>query len=805
VTKEQRFFDALRDVFVGAKVDGESGFINLMAIKSRYYTEGVFPRLKEDIAAALQPFPEFREELFERLYDFFHRYFSESGSIYFRHTALHQSVYEKVYTDDRDVVLFWKTHMLYYVKTDRLFRSMEVEVEGRRFWFDASKLEHKKANEKREVVYAFRERRDDGVLVFDTAYSERGTKTRTEDALRAIKKAGSDVGEELLSRAFRVFEKQSEVDYFINKDARAFLEEQFDLWMYQYLFKGVTQWTDRRIRQLQALKDIAFKIIAFIAQFEDELVRIWNKPKFALNSRYVITLDRIVAQEGGWDVLRRLLAHSGIAAQVAEWTALGMAPEGVSADAVFVEDLTGLHLVERWEHLPVDTSYFKDLELDILGLFDHLDDALDGRLIKSENYQALRTLEQKLRGQVQCIYIDPPFNTGTDFAFLDQYQDATWLSVMEDRLRVAHGLLQDSGTLWLHLDWNADHRGRELLDRRFGRDAFVNEIVWRIGWVSGFKTQAQGCVRNHDTIYLYAKTAGAYYFDKPAARIPYRAFATESISHELAGIMRAWNVAPQSVASTKVTLRLGDGTVVKLGLDGHDGGYWMEDTWNCNEYEELHSNKIKRNAKEYTPNGSSVTQKPEQLLGRIVNLTSRVGDIVCDFFAGTGTSLATAHKLHRRWIGVEQGSQFETDVLYRMKHVLAGQSVREPVGISQALGWRGGGFFKYYSLEQYEDTLRKARYKDGDLFDEPAVGPYEAYVFLPDLKMLEALEIQAETDSVKVDLSRLYEGIDVPETLSNLTGKRIRRIGRDTVEFEDGTVVDLNNLGWRLVKPLIWW
>jgi hypothetical protein len=150
---EQQFLDALRDIFVGAKVEGESGYINLMRIKSRYYTEGVFPRLMKDIEAACKPFEaSFREELFEKLYDFFKRYFSESGSIYFRHTALHENVYEKVYTDDRDVMLFWKTHMLYYVKTDRLFNSMEVDADGTLFFFDVSGLEHKRANEKRELL-----------------------------------------------------------------------------------------------------------------------------------------------------------------------------------------------------------------------------------------------------------------------------------------------------------------------------------------------------------------------------------------------------------------------------------------------------------------------------------------------------------------------------------------------------------------------------------------------------------------------------------------------------------------------------
>jgi len=294
---EQKFLDALKDVFVGATVEGESGYINLMRIKARYFEQGVFPALLRDIEDALQPFPDFREELFDKLYDFFHRYFSESGSIYFRHTPLHQRVYEQVYTDDRDVMLFWKTQRLYYVKTDRLFQNMEIEVEGQRFAFDVSNLEHKKSNEKRSLVYDFADRRADGALRFTVGYSERGRQTKTADVLRQLRDAGVRLDKDALERAFALFKRQNEVDYFINKDARGFLREQFDLWMYQYMFSGETQWTETRVRQLQTLKDIAYKIIDFIAQFEDELVRVWNKPKFALNSHYVITLDRIEAQD----------------------------------------------------------------------------------------------------------------------------------------------------------------------------------------------------------------------------------------------------------------------------------------------------------------------------------------------------------------------------------------------------------------------------------------------------------------------------------------------------------------------------
>jgi len=229
MTKEQKFYDALKDIFVGAKVEGESGYINLMRIKSRYYEKGAFPKLQVDIEKALKPFPEFREEFFDKLYTFFNRYFSESGSIYFRYTPIHQNVYEKVYTDDKDVILFWKTHMLYYVKTDRLFNNLKVEINGFKFFFDVSTLEYKKANEKREIVYEFKEKRKDGIIVFNVFYSERGKKTKITEILRALNREGVRITEDSLENAFRVFEKQSEVDYFIILPQRLmsnFLENQ---------------------------------------------------------------------------------------------------------------------------------------------------------------------------------------------------------------------------------------------------------------------------------------------------------------------------------------------------------------------------------------------------------------------------------------------------------------------------------------------------------------------------------------------------------------------------------------------------
>jgi adenine specific DNA methylase Mod len=817
MTKEEKFYKALKEVFIGAKVEGDSGYINLMRIKSRYYEKGVFPKLQKDIEEALKPFPEFRDELFDKLYTFFNRYFSESGSIYFRYTPIHQNVYEKVYTDDRDVILFWKTHMLYYVKTDRLFKNLEVEIDGFKFFFDVSTLEHKKAFEKKEIIYEFKEKRNDGAIVFNVFYSERNRTTKTEEILRALKKEGIKITEDVLEKAFRVFEKQSEVDYFINKNAKEFLREQFNIWLYQYVFSGESEWTEKRIKQLQVLKDIAFKIIDFISQFEDELVKIWNKPKFVLNSNYVITLDRIVNanKEKGFEIIEKIINHPNFDEQIKEWKELGIIEE-IDKSRIIENTLNGKELNKKYQFLPIDTKYFKNLELEILGLFDDLDNSLDGWLIKSENYQALNTILPKFKERVQTIYIDPPFKTGRDFFYKDKFQDSTWLTLMENRLVVAKAFLSGRGSIFVHLDWNANFLGRYLLERLF---PIITEISWNTNATKdeeaglfSYKSFGEKYVRQHDTIFQASKNDDFKFIKlwKPNRR-------TTSLEIGWLDLISYPNKAnPQKLQDYDFFIEKYDenGNFVLERKEIKEKVFPIGDIWN-----DIYS--FTQSELRTSENVSYDTQKPENLLRRIIQSTSEKGDIIMDFFAGSGTTLVVAHKLKRKWIGVEVAdcfNEFYTDneekklgLLGRMKWVIFGDKEFTAVGkkrrshLSKDINWQGGGFFKYYELEQYEDTLRRVKYEDSDLFDNPYEDPYNQYIFMKDLKMLEALEIDYENDKVKVDLSKLYPNIDIPETLSNLCGKWIKKITPEFVEFEDGEKINIKDLDYKLIKPLIWW
>ncbi|MGI6477650.1 MAG: DNA methyltransferase [Defluviitoga tunisiensis] len=867
MTKEEKFFNALKDIFVGAKVEGESGYINLMRIKSNYYEKKIFPQLQNDIDQALEPFPEFREELFDKLYNFFYRYFSESGSIYFRYTPFHQNVYEKVYTDDRDVILFWKTHMLYYVKTDRLFNNLDVEVDGFKFFFDVSTLQHKKANEKRQIIYELKEVRKDRTIVFNVVYSERGRITKSNDIIKALNKEDIKVTEEILDKAFKVFEKQSEVDYFINKNAKEFLKEQFNLWLYQYVFSGESEWTDKRIKQLQVLKDIAYKIIDFISQFEDELVKIWNKPKFVLNSNYVITLDRIADKD--IELIEELIKHKNFEKQQEEWKELGIIDEKFEKNQILENRLDGKQLKKEYQHLPIDTKYFKDLELKILSLFDDLDNSLDGWLIKSENYQALNTILPKFKEKVQTIYIDPPYNTGSDeFIYTDKFQHANWLTMLLNRLTLAKEVLKDSGNICTSINENELYNLKHIMDSIYGSsnylanfaikvrhdkrilkgDKDVHEVIEYLLYYRKSTKHTIGKIEKEDSSieeYIWKVNE----LKKPNFVIDLGGKKTEIFKPgefeliqctpdtknlkriNIRGSIRQGNSSGRFyVKYLEQNFERSYGCLFKVYGMGNDGlGYRyfyipsQSSGRNNGDYFQgipINKKKIKEipypnyldmvndfNRTGYEgPKYFGSGKKPESFINKLISISNnKQNDLVLDFFLGSGTTTAAAHKLGRRWIGIEMGEHFYSVILPRMKEVLAGYGIHEPCGISKDTNWQGGGFFKYYELEQYEDTLRNVKYDDYDLFNNPYQDIYNQYVFMRDLKMLEALEIDYENNKVNVDLSKLYKNIDIPETLSNLTGKWIKKITSDYVEFEDGEKIDIKNLDYKLIKPLIWW
>ncbi|PJC59439.1 MAG: site-specific DNA-methyltransferase [Ignavibacteria bacterium CG_4_9_14_0_2_um_filter_37_13] len=837
--QEQKFLTALKDIFIGAKIEGQSGYVNLMHIKGKYF-EGIFPILIQDINVKLSGFPDFREEMFEKLYFFFSRYFNQTGSIYFNYTPLYQNIYDKVYDPNRDVILFWKTHMLYYVKSEAIYKSMKIEIDGLNFFFDASQIENKKNNERRNLIFEFN--KVGGIdkkvaLIFNVNYSKNGRVTKIDEILKALKKEDfKNVTEEILEQSFSIFKKQSEVDFFINKNAKEFLKEQFDLFLYQYMFKEVNQFDEKRIKELQSLKEIAYNIISFISQFEDELVKIWNKPKFPLNSNYVITLDRLPKE-----LVEKLIKHPGVKEQIAEWKELGLVKDIFKPkDIIAVQtSLDGKEFLKKeCRFLPVDTKYFKDLELEILSLFDNLDDSLDGTLIHSENYQALNTLKRKYRGAVKTIYIDPPFNldSSDQFLYRTNYKDANWATLLENRISIAKDFLSEDGSIFVRCDYNGNYIVRFLLDTILGKENFRNEIVLRRaeetkGDLNKQFRDMKSMTVNYDNIYWYSNNFFTRFTKiiKPTTDNQkaahwhsfWKSFDRKNMRYEIQGVslekgqwMWERNRASTAIENYKEYLKVSKTTNETLEE------YWLRDGAN-REFIKKEGDGISSikywipprefvladtnwlDIKGYSNTTDFKTENSELLLKRIFSNINQEGNLVFDFFMGSSTTQAVAQKLGRKWLGVEMGEHFFTVVLPRMKKVIAGVQS----GISKETDYKGGGFFKYYSLEQYEDTLQKVSYKEDALliFNENKT-PYEQYIFMRDDKLTDkAVKINAKDKTVQVTLNKLYPNIDAAETLSLITGKKIKKITAEEVEFNDGSKESLTNPNYHLFKEFIWW
>jgi DNA modification methylase len=285
---------------------------------------------------------------------------------------------------------------------------------------------------------------------------------------------------------------------------------------------------------------------------------------------------------------------------------------------------------------------------------DTFEEGWKNKLIWGDNLLVMGSLLEKFAGKIDLIYIDPPFATGADFSFTapigeageevektqsiieeKAYRDtwgkgiASYVDTMSARIRLMRDLLSVRGSIYVHCDWRVNSHLRLILDDVFGEDNFQREIVWDISVLSGFKTKANNWVRGHDTILFYSKSVDEVLFNK------------QSTEHRPEYIARFNKV-------DKDGRRYFDGRGERRYLDEVlEKGKAIGDVWNdVMSFQQIPTSQERLGYD---------TQKPEALLERIVRASSDEGSIVADFFCGSGTTLAVAEKLGRRWIGCDLG------------------------------------------------------------------------------------------------------------------------------------------------------
>ncbi|RVZ10547.1 site-specific DNA-methyltransferase [Helicobacter pylori] len=317
-------------------------------------------------------------------------------------------------------------------------------------------------------------------------------------------------------------------------------------------------------------------------------------------------------------------------------------------------------------------------------------------LIKGNNLIALHSLKKKFAKQVKCIYIDPPYNTGNDsFNYNDNFNHSSWLVFMKNRLEAAREFLSDDGSIYINLDYNEVHYCKVLMDEIFKRENFRSEIIWRMGFLSGYKTAAKKYIRNHDTILFYSKSDN-YLFNK--TYIENKDFLQLLTKNEVQNAFKKFSFPQEKV----------DDFLTFINHENRGEKYPLEDTWNSNKWDKLNSIAIDSSVSRVDEtiaidDENFKGQKPEALISRILEVSTNENDLVLDFFAGSGTTCAVAHKMKRRYIGIEQMDYIETITKERLKKVIEG----EQGGISKKCGFKGGGSFVYAELKEVNLEIKK--------------------------------------------------------------------------------------------------
>ena len=356
-------------------------------------------------------------------------------------------------------------------------------------------------------------------------------------------------------------------------------------------------------------------------------------------------------------------------------------------------------------------------------------DIFDNVLIHGDNLLALKALEADYAGKVKCVFIDPPYNTGSAFTHYDDgLEHSIWLGLMRDRIEVIRRLLADDGSLWVILNDEEAHYFKVICDEVFGRNCFVANVVWRHS--DNSNNNVKQFSEDHNYLIIYSKKTdwapkflndpskrkhfknpdndprGPWFdgnpLNNPALRPNLQYTITSPTGYEIPHPPNGWRWSKETLLekiSTGEIRFTPDGRALRRRTYLKDMVGLAPSTLWANVEETGHTRQAKYELKALFPDRPVTslfdTPKPEKLAQKVFDLATDPGDLVLDSFAGSGTAGAVAHKMGRRWIMVELGDHCDSHIVPRLRKVIDGT---DQGGISTAVEWKGGGGFRYYDL-----------------------------------------------------------------------------------------------------------
>lgn len=584
---------------------------------------------------------------------------------------------------------------------------------------------------------------------------------------------GSKAGETqpLIARYLNQYTASNTMDYFIHKDLGGFLKRELDFYLKNEVLRLDDLGTADQpqpdnyttlLKKLHTLRSIAHKLIDFLAQTEEFQKKLWLKKKFVVATHYCITLDRnpesfyakIAANEQQW----------------AQWGELGML-EGDKNDLFKQAKAGSVEYLKDHPYLMADTALFNvEFKDALLATIDNLDESLDGLLIHGDNFQALNLLQKRYRAQVKCIYIDPPYNTGSDgFIYKDSYEHSSWLTMFSNRILAASTLQSENSWLAVSIDEREHHRMLSLLESYYGEQNIVSTVTVKMSHLSGMKMahidkkppkikEYLSLISNSVTNKLnpvYEKSEWDDVFDRYGSvlikglnasdvskwtKLPLRQFAMKNginvkntkeydeFKHKYASIIFRTAVNDSESFNSSPSDGLFHEVLTPTGLKkyAHNG----EEVLFANDklkiidgklepvkikgdiWEDIGINNLHNEGAVIMPNG----KKPVKLIERVCRMFTSPTDLALDYFAGSGTTghavinLNREDKGKRKYILVEQGKYFETATKPRIQKVVYSADWTDGKPTAPKTGVSHA--FKVIKLESYEDTLNNLQISD---------------------------------------------------------------------------------------------
>lgn len=825
-------------------------------------------------AQTTQVADDLKQRVYNDLLTFFSRYYDDGDFVTKRRYGRAES-YVIPYNGE-EVLLHWANKDQYYVKTGERFSRYQFRLDDTTVAFElreAATEQNNNKSAKRHFVFAGKngatwdEHQRRMTLFFEyrvltdkeqQAYGkteqhrpqERLNAGAVEAALQGVKDATlkarlaqvvNERGDTTLRKHLDNFTRRNTSDFFVHKNLRGFLARELDFFLKNEVLLldellGAEGALDHHVQRARVVRDVAEKLIDFLAQVEDFQKRLFLKKKFVVRTEWCATLDRV--PEALWpEVLKNK-------AQLAEWQHLYALDEMLKKDGLFNKGVNK-DFLKRHPSLVVDTRHFSaDFKAHLLAAFDDLDAQTDGVLIKSENFQALRLLQEKYRERVKCIYIDPPYNTGSDeFLYRDNYQHSCWLAMMADRLRLAVPTLETGGTLLCSIDDTEADQLATLIESLYGSQGFLGTFVWRRRVTS---SMAQSWLStDHEYVLAYSTDPlcveilgaerdmskynipdgkGGFFASMPLtvgmnrSQRPNQWYALvnpKTRTEYWPPSNRVWGYYPptmqQKIAEDRIIWpedhpdRNMTTPRVKAYAEDAKRDRKPVSTWLAergrngrDEYDEHDAVVLEvgkneegtRALKSLFGEFGAVYPKPISLVASLVQQFAFANDFIIDFFAGSGT---TAHAVinlkrmdgdSRRYVLVEHAEYFETLLLPRIKKVVLCEQWKDGkpaggAGVSQLV--------KVQWLEQYEDTLNNLelpRAADGqkalELFGDEYLLRYVLDFETQGSQSLLNIEALKDPFAYRLQVQegdeRIERAVDLVETFNYLLGLQVQRI-----------------------------